>query len=206
MLLGNYFDGIHKNYKKLFFSGISFNTRSLKKNNIFFAIKGNSIDGNKFISKAIEKGSKIIVTEQKIKDYRNGILFIRTKNIRKLLAEVSFKIYNKIPKNLVAVTGTNGKSSVAEFYLQIMQLNKKKVASIGTLGVKSKNINLNLFNTTTDPINLGQILQKLKKEKVDNVIMEASSHGLKQYRLDGLKFKSGIFTNLSHIINTGISG
>ena len=197
MLLGNYFDGIHKNYKKLFFSGISFNTRSLKKNNIFFAIKGNSIDGNKFISKAIEKGSKIIVTEQKIKDYRNGILFIRTKNIRKLLAEVSFKIYNKIPKNLVAVTGTNGKSSVAEFYLQIMQLNKKKVASIGTLGVKSKNINLNLFNTTTDPINLGQILQKFKKEKIDNVIMEASSHGLKQYRLDGLKFKSGIFTNLS---------
>ena len=197
MLLGNYFDGIHKNYKKLFFSGISFNTRSLKKNNIFFAIKGNSIDGNKFISKAIEKGSKIIVTEQKIKDYRNGILFIRTTNIRKLLAEVSFKIYNKIPKNLVAVTGTNGKSSVAEFYLQIMQLNKKKVASIGTLGVKSKNINLNLFNTTTDPINLGQILQKLKKEKVDNVIMEASSHGLKQNRLDGLNFKSGIFTNLS---------
>ena len=197
MLLGNYFDGIHKNYKKLFFSGISFNTRSLKKNNIFFAIKGNSIDGNKFISKAIEKGSKIIVTEQKIKNFRNGILFIRTKNIRKLLAEVSFKIYNKIPKNLVAVTGTNGKSSVAEFYLQIMQLNKKKVASIGTLGVKSKNINLNLFNTTTDPINLGQILQKLKKEKVDNVIMEASSHGLKQYRLDGLNFKSGIFTNLS---------
>ena len=197
MLLGNYFDGIHKNYKKLFFSGISFNTRSLKKNNIFFAIKGNSIDGNKFISKAIEKGSKIIVTEQKIKDFRNGILFIRTKNIRKLLAEVSFKIYNKIPKNLVAVTGTNGKSSVAEFYLQIMQLNKKKVASIGTLGVKSKNINLNLFNTTTDPIKLGQILQKLKKEKVENVIMEASSHGLKQNRLDGLNFKSGIFTNLS---------
>ncbi|WP_440690679.1 UDP-N-acetylmuramoyl-L-alanyl-D-glutamate--2,6-diaminopimelate ligase [Candidatus Pelagibacter sp. HIMB1782] len=197
MLLGNYFKGIHKNYKKLFFSGISFDTRSLNKNNIFFAIKGNSIDGNKFISTAIEKGSKIIITEQKIKNFRNGILFIRTKNIRKLLAEVSFKIYNKIPKNLVAVTGTNGKSSVAEFYLQIMQLNKKKVASIGTLGVKSRNINLNLFNTTTDPINLGQILQKLKKEKIDNVIMETSSHGLKQYRLDGLNFKSGIFTNLS---------
>ncbi|WP_428080844.1 UDP-N-acetylmuramoyl-L-alanyl-D-glutamate--2,6-diaminopimelate ligase [Candidatus Pelagibacter sp.] len=197
MLLGNYFNGIHKNYKKLFFSGISFDTRSLKKNNIFFAIKGNNIDGNKFISKAVEKGSKIIITEQKIKDFRNGILFIRTKNLRKLLAEVSFKIYNKIPKNLVAVTGTNGKSSVAEFYLQIMKLNKKKVASIGTLGVKSKNINLNLFNTTSDPIKLGQILQKLKKEKVENVIMEASSHGLKQNRLDGLNFKSGIFTNLS---------
>ncbi|WP_440618804.1 UDP-N-acetylmuramoyl-L-alanyl-D-glutamate--2,6-diaminopimelate ligase [Candidatus Pelagibacter sp. HIMB1493] len=197
MFLGNYFDGIHKNYKEIFFSGISFDTRSLKKNNIFFAIKGNSIDGNKFISEAIEKGSKIIVTEQKIKDFRKGIFFIRTKNIRKLLAEVSFKIYNKIPENLVAVTGTNGKSSVAEFYLQIMKLNKKKVASIGTLGVKSKNINLNLFNTTIDPIKLGQILQKLKKEKIENVIMEASSHGLKQNRLDGLNFKSGIFTNLS---------
>ncbi|WP_440697755.1 UDP-N-acetylmuramoyl-L-alanyl-D-glutamate--2,6-diaminopimelate ligase [Candidatus Pelagibacter sp. HIMB1709] len=197
MLLGDYFNGINKKYKKLFFSGISFNTRSLKKNNIFFAIKGNNIDGNKFISRAIEKGSKIIVTEQKIKDFSNRILFIRTKNIRKLLAEVSFKIYNKIPKNLVAVTGTNGKSSVAEFYLQIMKLNKKKVASIGTLGVKSKNINLNLFNTTIDPIKLGQILQKLKKEKIENVIMEASSHGLEQNRLDGLNFKSGIFTNLS---------
>ncbi len=197
MLLGNYFNGIHKNYKKLFFSGISFDTRSLKKNNIFFAIKGNNIDGNKFISKAIAKGSKIIVSEQKIKDFGNEIFFIRTKNIRKLLAEVSFKIYDKIPKNLIAVTGTNGKSSVAEFYFQMMKLNKKKVASIGTLGVKSKNINLNLFNTTIDPIKLGQILQKLKKKKIENVIMEASSHGLKQNRLDGLNFKSGIFTNLS---------
>ena len=65
MLLGKYFDGIHKNYKKLFFSGISFDTRSLKKNNIFFAIKGNSIDGNEFISKAVEKGSKIIVQNKK---------------------------------------------------------------------------------------------------------------------------------------------
>ena len=101
------------------------------------------------------------------------------------------------PKNLIAITGTNGKSSVANFYFQILALNKKKVASIGTLGVCSKEINFDLSNTTIDPIQLGQILKKLKNYKIDNVIMEASSYGLEQNRLDGLMFNSGIFTNLS---------
>ncbi len=197
MLLGNYFHKINKNYKNFSFSGISFNTKSIKKNNIFFAIKGNSVDGNKYIPEAIEKGSKIIVTEKKANTFQNGILYIHTSNIRKLLAETAFKIYNKKPKNIIAVTGTNGKSSVADFYYQILKLNNKKVASIGTLGIKSKSINLNLSNTTIDPIQLAQILSKLKNQKIENVIMEASSHGLKQNRLDGLKFNSGIFTNLS---------
>ena len=98
---------------------------------------------------------------------------------------------------MIAVTGTNGKSSIANFYYQILKLNNKKVASIGTLGVKSNKINFNLLNTTIDPLQLGQILKKLKDQRIDNVIMEASSHGLKQNRLDGLKFSSGIFTNLS---------
>ncbi len=197
MLLGNYFHKINKNYKNFSFSGISFNTKSIKKNNIFFAIKGNSIDGNKFIPKAIKKGSKIIVSETKTNPFQNGILYIHTNNVRKLLAETAFKIYNKKPKNLIAVTGTNGKSSVVDFYYQILKLNNKKGASIGTLGVKSKSINLNLSNTTIDPIKLAKILSKLKEQKIENVIMEASSHGLKQNRLDGLKFNSGIFTNLS---------
>ena len=144
MLLGNYFHNIHKNYKNFSFSGISFNTKNIKKDDIFFAIKGNVIDGNEFIHNAIKKGSKIIVTEEKANKLENGVLYIRTKNVRKLLAETAFKIYNQIPKNLIAVTGTNGKSSVADFYYQILKLNNKKVASIGTLGVKSKNINLNL--------------------------------------------------------------
>ncbi|WP_145597056.1 UDP-N-acetylmuramoyl-L-alanyl-D-glutamate--2,6-diaminopimelate ligase [Candidatus Pelagibacter sp. FZCC0015] len=197
MLLGNYFHNINKNYKNFYFSGISFDTNSIKKNNVFFAIKGNSFDGNKFIPEAIKKGSKIIVTEKKGNDFQNGILYIYTSNIRKLLAEIAFKIYHKKPKNLIAVTGTNGKSSVADFYYQLLKLNNKKVASIGTLGVKSKRINLNLSNTTIDPIQLAKILTKLKTQKIENVIMEASSHGLKQNRLDGLKFNSGIFTNLS---------
>ena len=197
MLLGDYFHNINKNYKNFSFSGISFDTKKLKKDYIFFAIKGNNVDGNIFIPTAIKKGSKIIVTEKKVKQLQNGILFIHTSNIRKLLAQIAFKIYNKRPKNLIAVTGTNGKSSVTDFYFQILKLNNKKVASIGTLGVKSKNINLNLSNTTIDPIKLGKILTRLKSQKIENVIMEASSHGLNQNRLDGLKFNSGIFTNLS---------
>ena len=176
MLLGNYFHNINKNYKNFSFSGVSFDTKSIKKNNIFFAIKGNSIDGNKFIPKAIKKGSKIIVTEKKVNQFQNGILYIYTKNIRKLLAETAFKIYNKKPKNLIAVTGTNGKSSVADFYYQILKLNNKRVASIGTLGVKSKNINLNLSNTTIDPIRLAQILTKLKSQKIENVILLSLIH------------------------------
>ena len=197
MLLGNYFTNIDNSKKKIFFSGISFNSKKIKKDNIFFAIKGNHFDGNKFISIAIKKGSKIIISEKRITNPQKDILFIHTKNIRKLLAEIAFKIYKNKPNNLIAVTGTNGKSSVSDFYFQLLKLNKIKVASIGTLGVKSKNIRRNLQNTTIDPIRMGQILSKLKSQKINNVIMEASSHGLTQHRLDGLKFSSGIFTNLS---------
>ena len=197
MLLGNYFTNIDNSKKKIFFSGISFNSKDIKKDNIFFAIKGNNFDGNKFISIAIKKGSKIIISEKRITNPQKDILFIHTKNIRKLLAEIAFKIYKNKPNNLIAVTGTNGKSSVSDFYFQLLKLNKIKVASIGTLGVKSKNIRRNLQNTTIDPIRMGQILSKLKSQKINNVIMEASSHGLTQHRLDGLKFSSGIFTNLS---------
>ena len=81
----------------------------------------------------------------------------------------------------------NGKSSISDFYYQILRLNKIKVASIGTLGIRYNNSFKNLPNTTIDPIKLSYFL-KVKKQKIDNVIMEASSHGLKQHRLDGLLF------------------
>jgi murE/murF fusion protein len=197
MFLGDYFQNIQSTYKKFFFSGISFNSSEIKKNNIFFAIKGNKLDGNNFISSAISNGAKIVVTEKKINGLKNGNLFIHSNNIRKLLAEISFKINNKIPNNIIAVTGTNGKSSIADFYYQILDLNNKKVASIGTLGVKSKKYKKDLSNTTIDPIQLSKILNELKKQNINNVIMEASSHGLSQNRLDGLLFNTGIFTNLS---------
>jgi len=197
MRLGDHFQQIKKKYHKTFFSGVCFDHRKIKKNYIFFAIKGNNLDGNNFIPSVIKKGCKIIVTEKNFDEWKNGVLFINTKNIRKLLAQISFSIFKKKPNNLIAVTGTNGKSSVSDFYYQILRLNNKKVASIGTLGVRSNNFNLNLLNTTIDPIYLGKILNQLKKRKIENVIMEASSHGLHQNRLDGLLFNSAIFTNLS---------
>ena len=197
MLLKDYIPNIDKKYREVFFSGISFNSSKVKKNNIFFAIKGSSIDGNDYVEDAIKKGASIVITEKKISKKKN-IIILRSSNVRKLLAEVSYKILEKKPKKLLAVTGTNGKSSIADFYYQILNLNSKKVASIGTIGVKYKDKKKTLSNTTLDPIQLSSILKNLKKQKIEYVIMEASSHGLKQNRLDGLSFDIGIFTNISH--------
>ncbi len=198
MLIGNYFQKIDNKYKKHYFSGLSFNSLKCKKDNIFFAIKGNKVDGNKFIDDAIKSGAKTIVSNNKFTGFKKKILFLSSKNVRKSLSEIAYKICKNKPKNLIAVTGTNGKSSIADFYFQILRLNKKKVASIGTLGVNTTKFKKNISKTTLDPIELSNYLEKIKKNRIENVILEASSHGLKQNRLDGLKFSTGIFTNLSH--------
>ena len=197
MLVEKYFSNINQKNKNHYFSGLSFNSKNVKKNNIFFAIRGNKINGKKYINEAIKKGATTIVSNSNFQGKKNKVLYIKTKNSRKLLSEVATKFYTNKPLNLVAVTGTNGKSSVADFYFQILKLNNKKVASIGTLGVKTHFYNLKINNTTLDPILLNKYLQKIKKTKIENVILEASSHGLKQNRLNGLNFKTGIFTNLS---------
>ena len=198
MLIGNYFQKIDNKYQKHYFSGLSFNSLKCKKNNIFFAIKGNRVDGNKFIDDAIKNGAKTIVSNNKFTGFKKKILFLSSKNVRKSLSEIAYKICRNKPKNLIAVTGTNGKSSIADFYFQILKLNKKKVASIGTLGVNASKFKKNISKTTLDPIELSNYLKKIKKNRIENVILEASSHGLKQNRLDGLKFSTGIFTNLTH--------
>jgi len=198
MIIENFIKGIELKYKNQYFSGICSDSSKCKKDNIFFAIKGTKIDGNKFINHAIQRGAKIIISNKKFKGIKKNVLFIESANVRKTLSEFAYTIYKDKPKNIIAVTGTNGKSSVADFYFQILKLNKKKVASIGTLGVKTQNYIQKVSNTTIDPITLSIILNKLKKERINDVILEASSHGLKQNRLDGLKFRTGIFTNLSH--------
>ena len=156
------------------------------------------VDGNKFVKNALQNGARAIVSNKKFQGIKNNILYIKTENVRKTLAETAFRIYKKKPRNLIAVTGTNGKSSIAGFYFQILKLNKKKVASIGTLGIQTNFNKINVSNTTIDPLKLAYYLDRLKKQQIDNVILEAASHGLKQNRLDGLEFNIGIFTNLSH--------
>ena len=138
MQLKDYIPNINKKFSNITFSGISFDSSKIKKNNIFFAIQGNKFDGNDYIEEAIKNGAKIIVTEKKKIKKKKDKIFLHSLNVRKLLAEVSYKILNKKPKKIVAVTGTNGKSSVADFYYQIFNLNSKKVASIGTIGINLK--------------------------------------------------------------------
>ncbi len=198
MLIGNYFNKVKLEYKNHYFSGINFDSRLCKKNNIFFVIRGNHFDGSKFIKDAISKGAKTIVHDKKFEGFKNKILYLSYKNVRKILAEISYKIFKSKIHNIIAVTGTNGKSSICNFYFQILNLNKKKVASLGTLGVKTQSKNFTSTNTTMDPLQLSKYLKYLTNKKIDNIILEASSHGLKQHRLDGLKFNKGIFTNLSH--------
>ncbi len=198
MLLGNLLRSVGKRYQKIHVKGISFDTRKIKKKNIFFAIKGNEISGEKFIKHAISKGASAIISEKKIKLKDNKVPVLLVKDVRKSLAEASSNLYKKKPLNIIAVTGTNGKSSVADFFYQILNLNKVSVASIGTLGVISKNYKKKMNLTSEDPLSLHKNLEILAKKKVKNVILEASSHGLHQKRLNNLDIKIGIFTNLSH--------
>ena len=136
MYLRNFIKGLDKKYHNVYFSGIAFDSKKVKKNYIFFAIKGNKFDGNNYIQEAIKRGAKIIVSEKKKSFYNKSVIYIKSKNPRKLLAELSYKFVKKNTKKLIAVTGTNGKSSVADFYYQILNLRKKRVASIRTIGVQ----------------------------------------------------------------------
>jgi len=173
MLIGNFLKYINQKYLSYSFSGISADSNKIKPGNIFFAIKGNLFDGNKFISKAIKNGARIIISENCKTEIKHNILYIKSNNVRKLFAEFAFKIFDNRIKKLVAVTGTNGKSSIANFFYQILKLNKKKVATIGTLGIKSEKFNIKLKNTTIDPLTLSKYLNILKKNKIDYVILEA---------------------------------
>ena len=131
-------------------------------------------------------------------NYKNNkILVIKTHDVRKSLSKISANFYKLKPKNIIAVTGTNGKTSVADLFYQILSLNNIPVASIGTFGVKYNGRIKKTDLTSPDTIDLHYTLEKLKKNGVNNVIIEASSHGLHQRRLDNINFKAGIFTNFS---------
>ncbi len=197
MLLKNLISDLKPNFASIRINGISFDSRKINKGDLFISIKGEKFNGNKYISEAISKGARVIIHSQAIKK-NNKIPHIKVKDPREFLARLCSKYYKNKPKNIVAVTGTNGKTSISDFFHQIFTLQKKKVGFIGTLGSKRNKLLKKGSLTTLDSLSLNKNLQEMKTEGVDNVIIEASSHGLKQKRLDFLKIKAGIFTNLSH--------
>ena len=180
MLLGNLIKSVSKKYKQISVKGISFDSRKVKRKDIFFAIKGHRTFGGKFVEEALKKGAVAIISNQNVNLKDNRIPFFKVKDVRKTLAETCAKFYKNKLTNIVAVTGTNGKSSVADFFYQILNINKLQVATIGTLGILSKNYKKKTNLTTMDPVTLHKSLEILSKKKVNNLILEASSHGLEQ--------------------------
>ena len=168
-------------------------SRKLKKNEIFFDFVSNKKIDNPFLNEVFKKKPYLIVSQKKI-NYKNTYV---VKNIKKFYFNLIKKKYKDIPKNLYAVTGTNGKTSVADFFYQINVLNKISCANIGTLGYYHKNYIKKNNLTTPDNLDIFKFLNLVKKRKINNVIIEASSHGLYQGRLTGLKFNGVVFTNFS---------
>ncbi len=176
--------------------GITCDSRKVKKDYVFVAIKGFSEDGNDYINNAIEKGAKIIYTERDITNKK--IPIYKVNNARVKLAELlnEFYDYPSEKVRLIGVTGTNGKTTTTHLINEIFKKSDYKTGLIGTLGTKIDDDYISTFLTTPDPENLFFLLDKMVKEKVDVVVMEVSSHGLKFYRTYGLQFDVAIHTNI----------
>ena len=207
MLLSNVLINL-KERKKLNFrefnpgiKGISCDSKKILKNFIFVATKGENNDGHKYIFDAIKKGAIFIVIERRELEKnlkKKKINFIYTKNSRLFLSKIASNFYVNQPKNIFAVTGTNGKTSVAFITNEIWRNCNIKSASIGTLGVISDEYKKKLELTTENSIEIHKILSILHKKKINHICCEASSHGLDQHRLDNIKLDVAAFTNISH--------
>ena len=193
------FKNIEDHFKEIEINGISNNSKNIKKKFIFFAFTGNKTNGNLYINEARKNGATIIISqEEKSKD----VIKLTNKDYFKIYSHLCSSFYNKKPKNIIAVTGTNGKTSVTDFCRQIWSFYGLKSASIGTLGIRVTSekyyhkIRNNL--TTLDSSELNKQLSKLYDKQISYVALEASSHGINQNRLDGINFNGAVFTNLSH--------
>ena len=186
------------NSKKIKFNGVSSDSRSIKKGNIFFAIPGNEIDGSRFINQAIKKGAAAIVVPSYSKErYPKNTTVIKAKDIRKSLSLLAFEINKNNIETKIAITGTNGKTSVAYFLSYLLRISGKSVATIGTLG--NSVLKRNKYNLTSpEPIDLSKQLKKIGQKKIKYLVMEASSHGLHQSRFYGMNFDVCALTNISH--------
>jgi UDP-N-acetylmuramoyl-L-alanyl-D-glutamate--2,6-diaminopimelate ligase len=178
-------------------SGISADSRKVEPGTVFVALAGSKADGGRFIADAVAKGAIAVLaaTSASVAD-DIGVPVLRADEPRRALAHMAARFFGSQPKTTVAVTGTSGKTSVAEFTRQIFAALGHKAASLGTIGIVKPDGAVYGSLTTPDPVTLHETLAKLAGEGVTHLAMEASSHGLDQFRLDGVKLAAGAFTNL----------
>jgi UDP-N-acetylmuramoyl-L-alanyl-D-glutamate--2,6-diaminopimelate ligase len=177
-------------------TGLAADSRAVKPGDLFFALAGAKTDGARFIEQAIASGAMAVAGEHAPRDDL-CVPFVVLSNPRRALALAAARFYPRQPAIVTAVTGTSGKTSVAAFTRQIWQRLGHSAASIGTIGLVSPTRSVYGSLTTPDPIALHRQLDETAGEGVTHLALEASSHGLDQHRLDGIRIDAGAFTNLS---------
>jgi len=177
-------------------TGIASDSRKVTAGCMFVAVPGTKADGLAFVPQALANGAAAVMAERAA-DVPPGVAMIVVPNVRRALALAAAAFFPRQPATIAAVTGTSGKTSVAAFTRQIWASLGLDAASMGTVGVISDKTNVYGSLTTPDPIELHRMLDRLAGEGVTHLALEASSHGLDQHRLDGVRIAAGAFTNLS---------
>jgi UDP-N-acetylmuramoyl-L-alanyl-D-glutamate--2,6-diaminopimelate ligase len=178
--------------------GITADSRKVKPGDLFVAVAGTKSDGLGFVAPAVANGAAAIMAERVPSTaLPAGVAFVRVGNARRALAIAAARFFRAQPDTIAAVTGTSGKTSVAAFTRQIWSATGEKAASIGTIGLVSPTREVYGSLTTPDPVALHRSLAELVDEGVTHLAIEASSHGLDQHRLDGMRIAVGGFTNIS---------
>jgi UDP-N-acetylmuramoyl-L-alanyl-D-glutamate--2,6-diaminopimelate ligase len=177
-------------------TGVSADSRSIARGEMFVALAGSRTDGTRFVADALAAGAAAVISEHAL-GLAPDVPFVRVANARRALALAAARFHPGQPATIAAVTGTSGKTSVAAFVRQIWQALGHQAASVGTVGVVTSRAQEYGSLTTPDPVALHRTLARLAGEGVTHLAIEASSHGLDQHRLDGLRVGIGAFTNIS---------
>jgi UDP-N-acetylmuramoyl-L-alanyl-D-glutamate--2,6-diaminopimelate ligase len=179
--------------------GLTADSRLVEPGFLFAALPGTKLDGRRFIADALGRGAVALLTDDvaALGAHPASVQIIVDANPRRRLALLAARFHAPQPKTLVAVTGTNGKTSVTVFLRQIWQRLGLAAASVGTIGIHGTGVDRPGSLTTPDPVTLHRELAGLAKLGIQHVALEASSHGLDQFRLDGLALAAAAFTNLT---------
>ena len=176
--------------------GLGSDSRGIAAGDLFFALAGSKADGAAYAADAVRRGAVAVVAGRDARVGNLPVPVIAVDDPRLALALSAARFFGVQPRTMVAVTGTSGKTSVASFTRQIWERDGKPAASIGTTGVAAPGREEYGSLTTPDPVALHRLLKELAEAGVTHAAMEASSHGLDQRRLDGVRLAAGAFTNL----------